>query len=136
MLMRKQQMEAFERAAAKAFEDRTYVHLQQWFPHHCELLGEDQMRRVIRHGWQKANSYDLTAECCARSYIEFMCLLGGAFDTDVLLPWAAEILNDKSTPDQVARRDRLYHKTWEYIDHVARDYRDAAGNPTTARFMD
>ena len=136
LVIRKQQMEALENASTRAFENRTYLHLQQWFPHHCELLGEDQMRRVIRYGWQKANSYELTAECCVRSYIEFMCLLGGGLDTDILLPWAAEILNDKSTPDQVARGDRLYHKTWDYIDHIAHDYRDAAGQPTTARFMD
>jgi len=136
LVVRQEQMKVLERAAIQAFEDRTYRHLQQWFPHHCELLGEDQVRRVIRHGWQKANSYDLTAECCVRSYIEFMCLLGGGFDTDILLPWAAEILNDKSSSDQVARGDRLYHRTWDYIDHIARDYRDAAGRPTTARFMD
>jgi len=135
MVIRKQQVEALERAATEAFEDRTYAHLKKWFPHHCKLLGEDQARRVIRHGWEKAKSYDLTAECCVRSYIEFMFLLGGGFDSDILLPWAAEILNDKSPRDEVARADRLYHKIWHYIDHIALDYRDANGQPTTERFM-
>jgi hypothetical protein len=134
LIIRKQQMEAFERSTVRAFEDRTYRHLRQWFPHHCELLGEEQMRHVISHGWQKANSYELTAECCVRSYIEFMCLLGGGFDCDVLLPWAARILKDRSD-EQIIRGDRLYHQTWRYIDHIAKDYRDASGQPTTARFM-
>lgn len=94
------------------------------------------MRRVILHGWEKARGYGFTAECCVRSYIEFMCLLGGGFDRDVLLPWAAEILNEKCCSDQVARGDRLYYRMWEYIDHIARDYRNDNGQPTTARFME
>ena len=128
-------MDALSDAAIRAFEDRTYNHLQKYFPTHCRLLGKEQMHRVIQHGWTKAKSYDLTPECCVRSYIEFMCLLGGGFDTDPLLPWAAEMLNDKSTSDQVARGDRLYDRAFEYIKHVIPDYRDAQGNPITARFV-
>jgi hypothetical protein len=134
LVIRKQQMEVLEIAARKGFEDRMYRHLLEYFPHHCTLLGEDQMRLVIRYGWEKANSYEWTAECCVRSYIEFMCLLGGGFDTDTLLPWAAEILNDRSS-DQISRGDRLYYKMWDYLDHAARDYRDGNRQPTTARFM-
>lgn len=82
LVIRTEQMEVLEAAAMRAFEDRTYKHLQRYFPRHCMLLGEEQMRRVIQQGWQKAKSYDLTAECCVRSYIELMCLLGSGFDTD------------------------------------------------------
>jgi hypothetical protein len=135
VIIRTAQIEAFERAAVSAFEDRTYAHLQDFFPHHCKLLGEDQMRRVIKRGWEKSKSYDLTAECCVRSYIDLMCILGGGFDSDTLLPWAVEILNDKSSTDQLARGDRLYHKAWDYVDHIAADYRDVSGRPTTARFL-
>lgn len=135
MFIRQTQMGALEAAAVRAFENRTYQHLQQYFPRHCALLGEDQMRRVIQYGWMKAQSYDLTAECCVRSYIEFMCLLGGHFDTDPLLPWAAEILNDKTESDQVVRGDCLYDSVWRYIDHIIPDFRDASGNPRTARFI-
>jgi hypothetical protein len=64
-----------------------------------------------------------------------MCLLGSGFDTDPLLPWAAEILNDKTTSDHVARGDRLYSRAWEYIAGVIPDYRDATGQPITPRFV-
>ena len=128
-------MEALEQSAIQAFEGRTYRHLEQWFPHHCDLLGEEQMRRVVALGWQKAKGYGLTAECCVRSYIDLMCLVGGGFDSDILLPWAIDILKDRSC-DQVTRGDRLYDKTWDYVDHIAKDYRDASGRPTTNRFMD
>jgi hypothetical protein len=69
-----------------------------------------------------------------RSYIEFMCLLGSGFDADPLLPWAAEILDDRTASDQIARGDRLYDRAWDYINHIIPDYRDSTGRPTTARF--
>jgi hypothetical protein len=94
------------------------------------------VRLVIRKGWQKAGHYRLTGERCARSYVEFMCLLGSGFDTDILLPWAAEILNDRATPSALARADRLHDRVWDYIGHVAGDYRDPTGQPTTARFVE
>jgi len=119
----------------RAFEDRTCAHLQRYFPRHYLLLGDEPMRTVVRQGWQKAGTYGLTAECCVRSYIEFMCRLGSGFDTDPLLPWAARILNDKAAFGEIERGDRLYHQAWNYIDHISRDYRDNAGQPTTARFM-
>jgi hypothetical protein len=137
LVIRTEQMQVFEAAAIQAFEERTYTHLQRYFPGHCALLGEEQVRRVIQQGWQKAQaqSYDLTAECCVRSYIEFMCRLGSGFDADPLLPWAAATLNDKTILDQVERGDCLYDRAWDYIDHIAQDYRDASGQPTTARFV-
>ena len=135
MIIRRHQMEALEHASVKSFEERTFVHIKQWFPHQCQLLGEHHIRSAIIYGWRKAATYGLTAECCVRSYIESMCMLGGRFDTDPLLPWAAEILNDQSSTDQVARGDRLYYKMWDYLGHAARDYRNSTGQPTTARFM-
>lgn len=136
LTIRKAQMEALDAAAVLAFEDRTYAHLQQFFPRHCALLGEARMRRVIQLGWVKSKSYGLTAECCVRCYIEYMCLLGSGFDTDPLMPWAEEILNDRSSPDQVARGDRFYDRAREHIRHLVPDYRAPDGTPVTARFME
>lgn len=94
------------------------------------------MRQVIRVGRKKAAYYNLTTECCVRSYIEFICLLGSGFDTDPLMPWAARILNDKATFDEVKRGDRLYDQVWDYIDYISTDYRDTAGEPITERFVE
>jgi hypothetical protein len=136
LTIRPAQIEALHAAAMQAFEDRTYRHLQEYFPIHCTLLGEASTRLVIRLGWQKAKSYDLTAECCVRSYVDLMCLLGSGFDADPLLPWAARILNYKVICGEVERGDLLYDQAWEYIDYIAQDYRDPTGQPTTARFVD
>ena len=126
----------FNKARFRRFEDRTYAHLKAYFPRHCQILGERQIRSVIRDGWKKANQHGLTQERCTRAYIDFMFLLGSGFSTDLLLPWATKILNDKAITDQVTRMDRLYDRVWTYIGHIAFDYRDAKGEPITARFVE
>jgi hypothetical protein len=136
LAVRREQMDSLQAAAVRAFEDRTYAHLETYFPRHCELLGESQMRLVVRLGRSQAQNYGLTAECCVRSYIEFMCRLGSGFDRDPLLPWAARILDDRDTSGQIERGDRLYDQACDYIDHVALDYRDESGLPSGTHLMD
>ncbi|MCC6533904.1 MAG: hypothetical protein IT531_15245 [Burkholderiales bacterium] len=135
MLLEEQQLSVLARSAAATFEDRTLAHLDRYFPRHCRLLGAEQMRRVIRYGWSRANAHELTPECCVRSYIDLMCVLGSGFDQDVLLPWAAAVLSDRSNADPIARGDALYDLAWAYIEHIGKDFRNSDGTPTTARFV-
>lgn len=135
LVISREQMNGLNLVVLKAFEDRTLAHLQHYFPGHCRLLGDDPMRLVIQQGRQRAASHGLTLECCARSYIEFMCLLGSGFDVDPLLPWAAQILGDRASPDQVARGDRFYDRAWLYIRSIVPDYRDSRHQPNTARLV-
>ncbi len=101
---------ALETVAVDAFLKRTAQHLRQWFPHHCQPLPDQQLHAAIRTGWQKAKPHGLTPECCVRSYLELMCLLGSDFDTDSLLPWATETLHDQAVTDQIARGDLLHKR--------------------------
>jgi hypothetical protein len=117
-------MGALEAASTGAFLRRTSQHLRQWFPLHSRLLDREQMENAIRAGWQKATSYDLTAECCVRSYIELMFLLGHEFDSDVLLPWAGAILKGEPTSEQIQTGDLLHKTAWDYAKGVAADYRN------------
>ena len=48
-----------------------------------------------------------------------MFMLGSDFDTDPQLPWAAQILTDQASPNQMSRADRLYEKSGEYVAKVA-----------------
>ena len=136
LLIRFEQIGTLEQIAMRSFEDRAYAHLNRYFPRHCDLLGETQVRRVVPIGLRKSIDYGLTAESCVQSYIDFMCLLGSGFDSDPLLPWAANALNDRSNADPIERGDDLYDRGWAYIGHIVADYRDAQGNPTTARFVE
>lgn len=126
----------FDHPRFRKFEDSTLAHLKQYFPRHYRILGDDQVRLVIRDGWKRARRYGLTEVRCVRAYIDLMCLLGSGFDSDVLLPWAAATLSSASGSAQAARADRLYAQAWRYIGEIAKDYRDNTGEPITARFVD
>lgn len=136
LLIRYDQIGTLEQMAMGSFEDRAYAHLKRYFPRHCDLLGETQVRKVVPIGLRKSIGYGLAAESCVQSYIDFMCLLGSGFDSDPLLPWATDTLNDRSNADPIERGDDLYDRGWAYIRHIAADYRDARGNPTSARFVE
>lgn len=136
LAMKKDQMEVFEAGALKSFEHRTLRHLQAYFPAHCKLVGEEAMRNTIRLGWSKCVAHRLTPECCARSYIEFMCLLGSGFDADPLLPWAGALLADRSIIDPVERGDLLHERAWDHLRRVAPDYDDLLANKENSRFIE
>lgn len=136
LTIRRPQFEALSDARVVGFEDRTLRHLQRWMPRHCRVLGEAQMRVVIRHGLTRASAHGLGLECTVIGYIDLMCLLGSGFDTDPLLPWVAPVLQGgPAREDPVVRADRLYDAAWAYIDTIVGDYRDTGGRPLTERLV-
>lgn len=118
MRIRREQMEVFEQAAVQGLEQRLFTHLQECFPKHCQVLGEAAIRALIRFGCDRAAHHGFTAEPGQRLYLDLMLLLGSHFDEDPQLPWAAEILADRSQPDQGARAQRLHAKACEYLDRA------------------
>lgn len=48
LMIRQEQMAVFEQAVVKNFASRVHEHLQKFFPKHCEILGDDGTRAVIR----------------------------------------------------------------------------------------
>jgi hypothetical protein len=117
LVIRTEQMDAFKKAGLRRFEDTMVIHLFQFSQRHCEAIGEEKVREVIRLGIHQANKYKLTNRGPVRFYIEIMFLFGSFFDTDPQIPWAAEILNIQVT-DQIKRADILYEKTMDYLDKV------------------
>jgi hypothetical protein len=45
-----------------------------------------------------------------------MFLLGSGFDKDPQFPWAENVLNDKSIPDESTRVDRLYKEAMTFME--------------------
>ncbi|MGH9631059.1 MAG: hypothetical protein ACRD7E_22355 [Bryobacteraceae bacterium] len=135
MQIRRQQTEAFEKAGVRNFEEGMVAHLNKFFPKHGKLLGEDQLRTVIKQGWQNANQHNLTAERSIRMYIELMCLLGSGFDQDPQTPWAADILQGNPMAPQAERIDRLYKQGWQHAASVSADYQDLLEGKRTERFV-
>lgn len=89
LIIRKAQMEAFEKIAVGRFEDGLLEHLHTFFPAHAGTLGEKQLGRVIRYGLQRAASRNLQTERGVYLYLALMFMLGSLFDENPQLPWAA-----------------------------------------------
>jgi hypothetical protein len=133
--MRPQQMAELDDFAVDHYVARTLAHLLRYFPAHGEVLGEERIRLAIRLGWPKAKAYGFGPECCARSYAEFMCLLGTHFDSDPLLPWAGAILREQDNFDPVGRADMLYERVWRHVNRGRGDFLGPNGQPMLPRYL-
>jgi hypothetical protein len=111
-------MAVFDEEVRRQFEAEMLVHLKRFAPPACELLGDDQVRKVIRFGLERARLHGFTNRGPLRFYVELIFLLGGDFDTDPLLPWAGKILDDPAEHDQMRRADHLHERTMEYVEAI------------------
>jgi hypothetical protein len=118
LIIREEQMKAFEDVALRNFENEMVEHIQQFAPQQSEIIGEPGVRKVVKLGIDRAGNYDFTNKGPVRFYLELMFMLGSDFDTDPQYPWVAEILNDQNIKDQMARAESLYNKFAEYAEKV------------------
>lgn len=130
MLIRGEQMQALEDEAVAGFENRTLEHLRQFFPKQCEFLGEERMRQIIRHRWERAKSFEVVSERGVWQFIDISLMLGASFDSDPKLPWAGEMIRDRTSGDEISRMEGLFRKTLDYFKHFQKDL-PAAGAETS-----
>jgi hypothetical protein len=107
--IRKEQIDELAKAALRRFEDDMVVHLRKFFAEECESLGEGGTRQVIRYAIEHAADYDIVSQRDVCIYTDVMFAFGRDFDYDPKLPWAAQILNDKSLQGRPSEKvDKLY----------------------------
>jgi len=119
LIIRKEQIGKFNEAALARFINETIVHIKEFTPAHCEDLGDDTVREVVKMGIDRARGYGLDKHGPCVLFVEMMFLFGSFFDTDPQYPWGGKILSLSETIDQMELADRLYLKTTEYLDNVA-----------------
>src|SRR5215471_3300291 len=68
--IRSEQLEVFEQASLKAFEDNMVDYLRDFSPKHAQILDEEQLRAVVRYGIDRAEHHGLTSERSTRIYTE------------------------------------------------------------------
>jgi hypothetical protein len=136
LIIRQTQMKAFEDAAFRTFENEMVQHLKTTFPRHAKILTDDDFRKTIRLGWERAQGHRVTAARHVRGYIELMCLLGSGFDIDPQVPWAAQILDDPAEPDEAKRARRLNQRVWEHLEHVNADFQKMQDPAAQARLRE
>ena len=137
LIIRKSQIDAFEKIAVRRFEDGLLEHLQTFFPTHAATLGEKQLGRVVRYGLQRAESRNLQTERGVYLYLALMFMLGSWFDDDPQLPWATapepvtpSTVNDGETAEPApppetapespdAQIERVYGEAMTFLDQTA-----------------
>lgn len=119
LVMREAQMTTFEQAAIHNFENRLLEHLKEFFPRHCEILGDEQVRKVIRLGIERAEQYEVVSERDLHLYVGLMFMLGSYFDQDPQLPWAGKILKDEDVVEPSDRIDKLHDRAMAFLNEAA-----------------
>lgn len=108
----------FEDAAMRRFEDSMIEHVRTYFPNHYQIAGEDGTRDVVRYAVERAARHGHDTERSVCFYLNVMLILGGNFDTDPQLPWAAEILADE-IPEPEYRIEKLADTAVEWFSGIA-----------------
>ena len=117
LIIRREQVEAFEQAALRAFENEMVGHSREFSPILCELLGEEQLRGALRQAMSRAQSYGFTNQGPIRLYVELMFLCGSHFDTDPQYPVLGELL--RASDDQMQRAERIHEEYLGYLENVS-----------------
>jgi len=117
LLIRREQMEVFEKVARRPFEDEMVLHSQEFSPKLCKVIGEKQLRIALDQAIDKAKTYNFTYRGPVRLYIELMFLLGSHFDTDPQYVKFNKLLN--ATGNQMQRAEHIHREINDYIQVVS-----------------
>ncbi len=115
--IRQEQIESFEQVMSMSFENEMVAHSKEFSPRLCEVLGDEQVRFVVRSAIKRAGEYGFTNRGPIRLFIEIMFLRGSAFDTDPQYPILGEIL--RSPEEQMQRAQRIYEESLDYYENVS-----------------
>jgi hypothetical protein len=119
LIIRHGQMDNLRKEMMRTFVEEMVLHLHQFAPRHCQVIGDEMVRKTIQVGLENADAYGFNDRGPLRYYLEMMFMFGSAFDTDPQMPWAAESLKGEPHMDQFDRSMRLYENTTAYLERVA-----------------
>jgi hypothetical protein len=117
VIIRAEQMRAFEQAARRQFEEEMLAHSKDFSPRLCEVIGDDQLLLALRHAITRAEQYGFTYRGPVRLFIEMTFLCGSAFDTDPQYAAAGEVL--QASGDQMQRAQQIHEGYLDYLDRVS-----------------
>ena len=127
LVIREEQVSSLQQAGLNNFENDLIEYFSiEFAPKHCEVIGNERVRKVIRRGIKKAQNYGFSSRGPIRFYLELMFMFGGRFDTDPQYDWVTKILVDSETNDEMKRIKRLYTDVLAYLDKVPGSNRENA----------
>jgi hypothetical protein len=96
--------------------DIAAAQLQKIWRRKCQQIGETTLHKFIGDAKESAKGYNIADGRGVVLYTTLMFLLGSGFDKDPQFPWAENVLNDKSIPDESTRVDRLYKEAMTFME--------------------
>ena len=117
MVIRTEQMQAFEGAVQRQFEDEMMAHSKEFTPRLCAVLGDEQLRIALHSAIERAAGYGFTNRGPVRLFIELMFLCGSGFDNDPQYPAIGRVLRLRE--DQMQRAMQIHQGVNDYSDKVA-----------------
>lgn len=103
-VIRKEQIEVFDRDRQRRFEERVCALLPRHWPDACRQLGAQGLRAFVHDGVERARAYGIASEPGTIRFLNVMLALGAGFDSDPRYPWAAEILGRRGVPEALRLR--------------------------------
>jgi hypothetical protein len=114
MILRKEQLNAFDRRAESAFETSVRTHLHKFFPQTCARLGKTELDAVVNEGLERARHYGIASGPDIALFLDMMFLFGRQFDQDPAHRWAASILTASISPHR--KMEMLFSAGGERLD--------------------
>ena len=114
LVIRQEQIDAFREYMTRQFENQMLSHVQRYFHYDFQVLGEQNVRKMIRYGIEHSKSYGLVMEDDVSKYIEMMFAFGRNFDTDSAYSWAAQILKDEDLTGAM-KMERVYKEVEQHL---------------------
>ena len=126
VIIRREQMDAFEAVKLPDFENFMVTHLMDFTPLHSKTIGTEGIRAIIRSGVERSKAYGLNKKGPVRLFIEMVFLMGVDFDTDPQFPWIRTALEDHQAGDETRRADLLHERLMAYVTSVGGPDREYA----------
>jgi hypothetical protein len=119
LTIRDQQLLVLENLPRYEFETQVMRHLQRFYPREYWLAGDDQMRRFVGAGVDRAAHYGFSSRRAATLYVTLMVMLGSEFDEDPQIPWAKSELQEGDSSDPGSLIEALFDRSVDYLGQIA-----------------
>lgn len=93
LVIRDDQIEAFDESMLRSFKNRMVSHLRTACPKETSGISDEELRALIQEGIDKAESYEIFEDNDVRRFLEYMSILNPDFDQNSSFPEILEILN-------------------------------------------
>jgi hypothetical protein len=111
MVIRREQMNAFQKVFSVRFEDRVFAHVSDTFAEEAERLGARGTHERISESLSAASQYGFSTERNLVFYVDLTFIFGADYDG---LSWANSVLTDAAVTDEDEKRRRLMNAAGEH----------------------